>query len=96
VRGYDGLGGGDAKLLAVAGAWLGWFALPDVVLLAAVLGIAASVLLRLSGRVITLNTALPFGPCLAFALWIERLHGGIFFDSTDGISLLHRTLGLLV
>ena len=35
LREREGLGLGDAKLLAGAGAWLGWAALPSVVLLAA-------------------------------------------------------------
>jgi type IV leader peptidase family protein len=43
VRRRDGLGGGDAKLLAVAGAWVGWTELPDVVFLAALLGITGAV-----------------------------------------------------
>jgi leader peptidase (prepilin peptidase)/N-methyltransferase len=77
LRGRDGLGGGDAKLLAVAGAWVGWTELPDVVLLAALLGIAAAVICRASGQAMTAVTALPFGPCLAIALWIVRLHTGI-------------------
>ena len=35
LRGREGLGLGDAKLMAGAGAWLGWSALPGVMLLAA-------------------------------------------------------------
>ena len=39
LRGRAGLGQGDAKLLAAAGAWLGWAPLPALVLLAAVLAL---------------------------------------------------------
>ncbi len=38
VRGVEGMGYGDFKLLAALGAWLGWQALPQVVLLSAVAG----------------------------------------------------------
>lgn len=63
-RGVEGLGQGDAKLLAAAGAWLGWEALPLVVLGAA-LGALAVELARggAAGRRIA------FGPWLALAFW---------------------------
>ena len=75
VRGREGLGQGDAKLLAAGGAWLGWEALPWVVLLAAVLGLALALFQRARGVALTRETALPFGPALALAIWIVRLHG---------------------
>ncbi len=75
MRGREGLGRGDAKLLAAGGAWLGWEALPWVVLLAAVLGLALALLQRARGMALTRETALPFGPSLALAIWIVRLHG---------------------
>jgi leader peptidase (prepilin peptidase)/N-methyltransferase len=75
LRGHEGLGQGDAKLLAAAGAWLGWEALPWVVLLAALLGLALAVARRAGGGALTRETALPFGPPLALAIWIVRLHG---------------------
>ncbi len=75
VRGRPGLGLGDAKLLAAAGAWLGWKMLPLVVL-AGSLGALAYVLLltALRGRK-SLGRELPFGPFLALAFlgaWIVR------------------------
>jgi leader peptidase (prepilin peptidase)/N-methyltransferase len=79
LRGHQGLGGGDAKLLAAAGAWLGWEALPDVVAIAASLGIAGLAPLRLFGRPVGHTTAMAFGPYLAFAIWIVRLQGPLFF-----------------
>lgn len=78
-RGRDGLGGGDAKLLAVAGAWVGWMALPDVVLLAAMLGLGLAVTMRMRGRAIGRVSIIPFGPCLALALWIVYLYGPLLF-----------------
>lgn len=40
VRQVDGLGLGDAKLAAAAGAWLGWQMLPGFVLMASLSGLA--------------------------------------------------------
>lgn len=60
VRGRDGLGGGDPKLLGAIGAWLGWAALPVVVLISAAIGLSIA-LARRQGRF----NALPFGTFLA-------------------------------
>ena len=65
LRAVDGLGLGDAKLFAAAGAWLGWQNLP-LVLLIATMGGLAQVLLR---RSTTRDTALAFGPWIAFGFW---------------------------
>lgn len=75
LRGREGLGEGDAKLLAAAGAWVGWAALPEVVLVAALLGLGAAAIARLRGQALSGATAIPFGPCLALALWLVRLAG---------------------
>lgn len=70
--GKEGMGHGDFKLLALFGAWLGWQAVPVIILLAslvgAVLGIA---LILLRGR--DKNLPIPFGPYLAIAGWIALL-----------------------
>lgn len=39
ATGKKGMGYGDFKLFAALGAWLGWQALPDVILIAAIIGI---------------------------------------------------------
>jgi leader peptidase (prepilin peptidase) / N-methyltransferase len=69
LRGHDGIGGGDAKLLAASGAWLGAGLLPQVILLAASTALAAALCLRLAGIRLGARSALPFGPFLAFATW---------------------------
>lgn len=63
-RGRAGLGGGDMKLVAALGAWLGWAALPGVLLAACIAG-AVFALCR-QGRE-AWHAALPFGPFLALA-----------------------------
>ncbi|AJI95579.1 type 4 prepilin-like proteins leader peptide-processing enzyme [Yersinia ruckeri] len=65
----EALGYGDFKLLAALGAWLGWMALPSLLLIASLCGMSFALAARLlRGR--PLNTALPFGPFLAFGGWI--------------------------
>ena len=74
LRGAPGLGQGDAKLMAAAGAWVGLAVLPDVVLVAALAGLAYAGVLALRGRALTARTRLPFGPCLAIATWLAWLY----------------------
>lgn len=75
LRGRDGLGRGDAKLAAAAGAWVGLAGLPTVLLAAAICALTAVVTMRASGRPIAAATALPFGPALAVGLWLVWLYG---------------------
>ena len=80
VRGREGLGLGDAKLLAAGGAWLGWAALPGVVVAAAASALAVALAGRLSGRPLAAGDALPFGPYLALGVWLGWLYGPIAFE----------------
>jgi leader peptidase (prepilin peptidase)/N-methyltransferase len=74
VRGRHGLGGGDWKLFASAGAWLGWQGLPLVLLIAALLGLAAALILHWR-KAEFLAQRLPFGAFLAPAIWLLYLLG---------------------
>jgi leader peptidase (prepilin peptidase)/N-methyltransferase len=71
LRGRMGLGGGDPKLLAAGGAWLGPAALPHVVLVAALTGLAEA-LVRRAAVFARANSPrrIAFGPHLAFAIWL--------------------------
>lgn len=75
VRGHEGLGGGDPKMLAAIGAWLAPESLPWVVLLAALLGIAVTAFGRVAGRSAHRFTRLPFGALMAAAAWPLWLGG---------------------
>ena len=75
LRGREGLGGGDAKLLAAAGAWCGLAALPFIILGSAVIGLLALGGMAVAGRGVTGTTKLPFGPCIALAFWLAWIHG---------------------
>jgi leader peptidase (prepilin peptidase)/N-methyltransferase len=75
LRGREGLGLGDAKLGAVAGAWLGWMALPSVVLLGALGGLAVYAVAAIRRGREALAEPIPFGVPLAFAIWLIWLYG---------------------
>jgi leader peptidase (prepilin peptidase) / N-methyltransferase len=75
ARRADGLGRGDAKLLAAAGAWVGASGLPSVVAGAACGGLLVAGVFVLCGRELSRNSALPFGPFLALATWLVWLFG---------------------
>ncbi|MEQ1439897.1 A24 family peptidase [Fontimonas sp. SYSU GA230001] len=74
ATGKEGMGYGDFKLLAAIGAWLGWQALPMVILLSslvgATVGIGMVLFLRHDRRV-----PIPFGPYLAAAGWLALMYG---------------------
>ena len=66
IRGKEGMGYGDFKLLAALGAWLGWQMLPVIVLLSSVVGATIGIcLIVFKGR--DHNIPLAFGPYLAIA-----------------------------
>jgi leader peptidase (prepilin peptidase)/N-methyltransferase len=76
LRGREGLGFGDAKLLAAGGAWLSWQSVPSVVLIAAVLALAVVLGIALVRRTrLSAATRVPFGPYLAAAIWLVWLYG---------------------
>ena len=74
ITGQEGMGYGDFKLLAAIGAWLGWQALPVVILLSAFAGSVVGLLLIAFGAG-SRKTEIPFGPYLAGAGWIALLWG---------------------
>ena len=74
IRGKEGMGYGDFKLLAALGAWLGWQMLPLIVLLSSVVGAAIGIsLVAFKGR--DHQIPLAFGPYLAIAGAIALFFG---------------------
>ncbi|MCG6880103.1 MAG: A24 family peptidase [Deltaproteobacteria bacterium] len=64
ITGREGLGGGDIKLLAMIGAWLGWVSLPLIVLMSSLSGaVIGSVFILSGGKGV--RTQIPFGPFLS-------------------------------
>jgi leader peptidase (prepilin peptidase)/N-methyltransferase len=74
ATGKEGMGYGDFKLLAALGAWLGWQALPVIILMSAIVGAVVGIsLIVFRGR--DRQIPMPFGPFLAAAGWITMLWG---------------------
>ncbi len=72
LTGREGMGHGDFKLLAALGAWLGWQALPAVVLLASIAGLLYAAV-ALARRAIKRDQPIPFGPFLAASGWVTLM-----------------------
>lgn len=62
----DGLGGGDIKLFGASGAWIGWQALPTLLLVASS---SAILVLVVNGRLSRLER-ISFGPFIVFATFL--------------------------
>lgn len=72
ATGKEGMGYGDFKLLAALGAWMGWKALPSIILLSSMVGAIVGILLIVvAGR--ARDKTIPFGPYLAAAGMIAML-----------------------
>lgn len=91
VLGRDSLGGGDVKLLFVAGLYFGWQQCLFLIIVACVLGIVFGVLGLNAGTTDSGGHAksrlIPFGPSIALACWITMLVGPTVLDWYLG--LLH-------
>ena len=77
LRQHEGLGHGDAKLIAASGLWVSWQGLPSVVLLACVTAMIVLLARALLGRRLSLTDRIPFGTHLALGTWLVWLYGPI-------------------
>lgn len=74
VRGVEGMGGGDVKLMAMIGAFLGWRGAIATIFLGSLLGAAGGLLaMRKGGE--GMKTAIPFGPYLCAGALLARYLG---------------------
>jgi leader peptidase (prepilin peptidase)/N-methyltransferase len=64
IRGREGMGAGDFKLLAALGAWMGWLAIPSIILLSSAVGALVGIAL-IALRNHDRDVPIPFGPYLA-------------------------------
>ncbi|MBA4047424.1 MAG: prepilin peptidase [Sphingomonas sp.] len=69
LRGRDGLGGGDPKLLGAIGLWTGWALLPVIVFVAALAGLGVALFWTLTGRGVRGDDRLPLGTLMAIAAY---------------------------
>lgn len=74
LTGKEGMGYGDFKLLAALGAWMGWQAIPQIILLSSLTGAIFGIsMMVFRGR--DRQIPMPFGPYLAAAGWLTLLWG---------------------
>ncbi len=85
LRGREGMGGGDIKLLAWIGAVLGWQAIPITILISSVIGSIVGLMLAFRTKD-GMTLAIPFGPYLAGA--------ALVFLLCDGSSWAHWYLAM--
>lgn len=74
ITGKEGMGGGDVKLLAMIGAWMGWKGLPYIVLMSSLAGAligGISLIVARSG----MRTKIPFGPFLSLGALVQFFFG---------------------
>lgn len=74
ITGKDGMGGGDIKLLAMIGAFLGWKGVLFTVMAASFIGTAVGIVMMVRARK-GMKMALPFGPFLAIGAILYLFFG---------------------
>jgi leader peptidase (prepilin peptidase)/N-methyltransferase len=77
--GQEGMGGGDVKMLAMIGAFLGWKLMVLTLILSSILGSVVGVLV-IAFRRGGMKYALPYGTFLSLAALVASLFGGRILD----------------
>ena len=79
ITGKEGMGGGDIKLLAMMGAFLGWKSIPFIIFASSLVGSLLGVSLMLIRKKDS-KLAIPFGPYLAFGALLYIFFGHRLID----------------
>ena len=80
LRGADGLGEGDAKLLAISALWVGVSGLASVIVYGVISALISAGILLMQGKINTMQQKLPFGPHLALGIWLVWIVGPVVFN----------------
>jgi leader peptidase (prepilin peptidase) / N-methyltransferase len=75
LRGREGIGLGDAKLMAAAGAWVSWEGLPSVLLVATLGALTSTLLQHYRKATIRATDRVAFGAFLCVGIWLVWLYG---------------------
>jgi leader peptidase (prepilin peptidase)/N-methyltransferase len=85
LTGKEGMGGGDIKLLAMMGAFLGWKAVPFIILASSLVGSVIGISIMLLQKKDS-KLAIPFGPYLAFGAVLYIFYGRVLIQWYLGLS----------
>ncbi len=80
LKGREGLGTGDIKLMLMIGALAGWMALPIIIIISAVSALVASLFYMFRSKGQALQTMVPFGPFLSLGLMLYILFGHLYWQ----------------
>ena len=85
LTGKEGMGGGDIKLLAMMGAFLGWKAVPFIIFASSLVGSLIGITIMLLQKKDS-KLAIPFGPYLAFGAVLYIFYGKLLIRWYLGLS----------
>jgi len=77
VRGIEGMGMGDVKLLAMLGAFLGLKGVLFIIFISSIIGTVTGLLVMVQTRSFTFKQRIPFGPFLSIAAMIYVFWGDV-------------------
>lgn len=89
LTGKEGMGGGDIKLLAMMGAFLGWKSIPFIIFASSLVGALVGVSIMLIQKKDS-KLAIPFGPYLAFGAILYIFYGRQLIQWYFGLSGFYR------